>query len=67
MISSSVKLNQKDNEMIKSIGVKVVSSRVKLFKSKFYGSVFLYQNFSCERGNTVEAIAIGLYSKKAFW
>ena len=55
--------------MIKSIGVKVVSSRVKIHAKYNYSKyVFMSQIFSCESGRTLKAIAIGLNpAHSAFW
>ena len=56
--------------MIKSIGVKVVSSRVKFHgkTSQSYKFTFVSQIFRNEKGNTVDAVAIGFcLAHKASW
>ena len=55
--------------MIKSIGVKVVSSRVKFHsKYKYVKYTFLAQTFCCENNRTVDAVAIGLCPNfKCYW
>ena len=48
--------------MIKSIGVKVVSSRVKFHgkTNSWSKATFVAHSFRCERGRTLDAVAIGL-------